>query len=92
MASRLSSPVEPQSVTPLQGARPGMPLYVWCAGIMLLALSLFGGHGKPSGASDFSAKPHAEAGLSPSSSAGSRRTRNSTVLTSPSAASASAVR
>ncbi|MCX4411009.1 class F sortase [Streptomyces sp. NPDC059837] len=70
MASRLSSPVEPQSVTPLQGARPGMPLYVWCAGIMLLALSLFGGHGKPSGASDFSAKPHAEAGLSPSSSAG----------------------
>jgi LPXTG-site transpeptidase (sortase) family protein len=47
-----------------------MPLYVWCAGIMLLALSLFGGHGKPSGPSDFSAKPHVEAALGPSSSAG----------------------
>ncbi|MER7686018.1 class F sortase [Streptomyces sp. NPDC097610] len=65
MASRLSSPVEPHSVTPLQGARPGVPLYVWCAGILVLALSLFGGHGKPS---DPSAKPHAAA-LAPSSSA-----------------------
>ncbi|MFK0022345.1 class F sortase [Streptomyces sp. NPDC090798] len=68
MASRLSSPVEPQSVTPLQGPRSGVPLFVWCAGILVLALSLFGGHGKPSGPFDPSAKPHA-AGLAPSSAA-----------------------
>ncbi|MFF7885967.1 class F sortase [Streptomyces sp. NPDC020794] len=69
MASRLSSPVEPQSVTPLQGPRPGVPLFVWCVGILVLALSLFGGHGKPSDPFDPSAKPHAAAGLAPSSAA-----------------------
>ncbi|MFF8025584.1 class F sortase [Streptomyces sp. NPDC007896] len=69
MASRLSSPVEPQSVTPLQGPRPGVPLFVWCVGILVLALSLFGGHGKPSDPFDPSAKPHAVAGLAPSSAA-----------------------
>ncbi|MFF2518019.1 class F sortase [Streptomyces sp. NPDC058086] len=69
MASRLSSPVEPQSVTPLQGPRPGVPLFVWCVGILVLALSLFGGHGKPSDLSDPSAKPHGAAALAPSSSA-----------------------
>ncbi|MFF2125205.1 class F sortase [Streptomyces olivochromogenes] len=69
MASRLSSPVEPQSVTPLQGARSGVPLYVWCAGILVLALSLFGGHGRPTDLSSPSGKPHGAAALAPSSSA-----------------------
>ncbi|MFF3585021.1 class F sortase [Streptomyces mirabilis] len=69
MASRLSSPVEPRAVTPLQGARPGVPMFVWCVGILVLALSLFGGHGKPSDPSDPSAKPHGAAALAPSSPA-----------------------
>jgi LPXTG-site transpeptidase (sortase) family protein len=55
-------------VTPIQGPRPGVPLFVWCVGILVLALSLFGGHGKPSDLSDPSAKPHAAAGHAPSSS------------------------
>lgn len=66
MASRLSSPVEPQPLTPAQGSRPGVPLFVWCAGILLLALSLLGGHAKPFAPS---AKPHAAAALAPSSAA-----------------------
>ncbi|MFD8001001.1 class F sortase [Streptomyces mirabilis] len=69
MASRLSSPVEPQAVTPLQGARPGVPMFVWCVGILVLALSLFGGPGRPSAPSDPSAKPHGAAALAPSSPA-----------------------
>jgi LPXTG-site transpeptidase (sortase) family protein len=47
-----------------------VPFYVWCAGILILTLSLFGGHGKRYDPSDPSAKPHAAAALAPSSSAG----------------------
>ncbi|MFF4353717.1 class F sortase [Streptomyces sp. NPDC001530] len=47
MAARLSSPVEIRSVPPKKG-RPGVPLIVWCAGIVFLALSLFGGPGTTS--------------------------------------------
>jgi LPXTG-site transpeptidase (sortase) family protein len=44
-------------------------MFVWCVGILVLALSLFGGHGKPSDLSDPSAKPHGAAALAPSSPA-----------------------
>ncbi|WP_406332056.1 class F sortase [Streptomyces sp. NBC_00203] len=66
MASRLPSPAETKSVPPGQGSRPRVPLMVWCAGILVLALSLFGGQDETS---DASAKPHTVAAPAPSSSA-----------------------
>ncbi|WP_405880455.1 class F sortase [Streptomyces sp. NBC_01136] len=69
MASRLSSPVQPQSVSPVQAPRPGVPLIVWIAGILLLALSVLGGHGKPSVPFSPSSKPHSATALAPWSAA-----------------------
>ncbi|WP_406474773.1 class F sortase [Streptomyces sp. NBC_01615] len=66
MAARLPSPAETKSVPPGQGSRPRVPLMVWCAGILILAMSLFGGQDETS---DSYAKPHAAAAPAPSSSA-----------------------
>ncbi|MHA5054157.1 class F sortase [Streptomyces sp. SD15] len=67
MASRLSSPTHTQTdlAPPEQSSRPGVPLIVWFAGILILALSLFGGHDEPSSASR---TPGASAALAPPSS------------------------
>lgn len=64
MAARLSSPVELESMSQGQSPRPGVPMIVWIAGILVMALSLFGSHDKQS---DPSSKPHTSAALAPSS-------------------------
>ncbi|MFD4623004.1 class F sortase [Streptomyces sp. NPDC058475] len=77
MAARLPSPAEttsgpsaPSGLTgltgpPGQGSRPRVPLFVWCLGIVFLAMSLFGSHDKTV---DGSAKPGTAA--APASSPG----------------------
>lgn len=58
MAARLSSPVVTESVPQRQGSRPAVPLTVWCAGILLLAMSVYGSPAKPP---DDSRTPHSSA-------------------------------
>ncbi|MGW3629633.1 class F sortase [Streptomyces sp. NPDC005122] len=62
MTARLSSPAVTESAPQGQGSRSGVPFSVWCAGILLLVLGVFGGHAKPA---DDSRTSHDAAALMP---------------------------
>jgi LPXTG-site transpeptidase (sortase) family protein len=66
MAARLPSPAKNESAPPEQDSRPGVPLFVWIIGILILAVSLFGNHDQ---SPDTARTPHAAAAPAPSASA-----------------------